>query len=38
MVGLIVVALKHAVRINGVDRVSLMKLDVLDGLIKLRSV
>ncbi|SHO81180.1 Adenylosuccinate synthetase [hydrothermal vent metagenome] len=25
------VAMKHAVRLNGVDRVSLMKLDVLDG-------
>ncbi len=25
------VALKHAVRINGVDQIALMKLDVLDG-------
>ncbi len=31
-----VVALKHAVRINGVDRISLMKLDVLDGFEKIK--
>jgi adenylosuccinate synthase len=31
-----VVALKHAVRINGVDRVALMKLDVLDGFEKIK--
>jgi len=31
-----VVALRHAVRINGVDRVALMKLDVLDGFEKIK--
>jgi adenylosuccinate synthase len=30
------VAMKHAVRINGVDRVALMKLDVLDGLDEIK--
>ncbi len=30
------VAMKHAVRLNGVDRISLMKLDVLDGFDEVR--
>ena len=30
------VAMRHAIRLNGVDRVALMKLDVLDGLKKVK--